>query len=66
MPVKINYRKCKACKTCYNDCPGDVIGWDEDNNIPFVAYKDECWYCGNCDIHCPEQAIEVSIPPKFF
>ena len=66
MALKIDYKKCNVCRICYEDCPGDVIGWDEDKNIPFIAYPNECWYCGNCEVHCPKQAIKVSISARFF
>ena len=66
MALKIDYDRCNACKTCYEQCPGDVIGWDVDNDIPVDTYPDECWYCGNCEIHCPTEAINILIPPRFF
>ena len=66
MPIKIDYKKCNACKICYDECPGDVIGWDEEKDIPFVKYIDECWYCGNCEIHCPRHAIDIQLPLRVF
>jgi len=47
--------------------PGRIpIGWDEEKDIPFVKYIDECWYCGNCEIHCPRHAIDIQLPLRVF
>ncbi|MGI6317740.1 MAG: 4Fe-4S dicluster domain-containing protein [Dethiobacteria bacterium] len=27
---KIDYRFCKGCGDCYENCPMDVFGWDEE------------------------------------
>lgn len=64
MPVKINYRKCNACKACYSYCPSDLFGWDEERDIPYIAYPDECWYCGICKMECKQNAIELTLPPQ--
>ncbi|MFC1892242.1 ferredoxin family protein [Thermodesulfobacteriota bacterium] len=66
MLLKINYGKCKVCGTCYNDCPMDVIGWDDEKGIPFALYPDECCYCGNCELYCPVEAIEIMMPARFY
>ena len=63
MPVKIDYNVCKGCRTCYDICQFDVFAWDEELNMPRVAYDEECWHmCGICMMECPKRAIEVSIP----
>lgn len=59
---KIDYRFCKGCGTCYENCPMDVYGWDEERKMPYVAYPGECFFCCFCEINCPEVAIEVHIP----
>ena len=65
MPVKINYHRCNGCKACYNHCPADLFGWDEERDIPYIAYPDECWHCGICKMECPvEKAIELTLPPQ--
>ena len=66
MALKIDYKKCNGCKICYEECPGDVIGLDEDKEVPVDAYPDECWYCGHCEMHCPKEAIKIILPPRFF
>jgi len=62
MAVKINYHLCKGCKSCYDNCPGDVIGWDHERLIPYIAYQNECWHCGVCKLECKENAIDHTIP----
>jgi NAD-dependent dihydropyrimidine dehydrogenase PreA subunit len=64
MPVKINYHLCRGCKACYRECPADVYGWDKERDIPYTAYPDECWHCGICRMECPENAIDLTLPPQ--
>ncbi len=59
---KIDFRVCNGCGTCYDICPMDVFGWDEEKQMPFVAYPGECDSCCFCEITCPEVAIDVVIP----
>ena len=66
MSVKIIYKNCVACKACYNQCPADVFGWDRKNNIPYVAYVDECSHCGVCALECKSNAISHTLPPNCF
>ena len=68
-PVKIDAGKCICSQNnspqpwpCIVDCPGDCIERDKNNNLPTVSYPDECWYCGNCVISCPGQALEIVLP----
>lgn len=62
MSVNIIHEKCARCKACYRYCPNDVIGWDEKNNMPFIAYPDECSHCGVCKLECRTGAIYHTIP----
>ena len=59
---KIDYRFCSGCGRCYEDCPMDVFGWDEERKMPTVAYPGECRFCLTCEFGCPEIAIDVGIP----
>ncbi|MBA7685356.1 hypothetical protein ES703_93779 [subsurface metagenome] len=59
---KINYRLCNGCRRCYDNCPLDVFGWDNEEGLPTVAYPDECCYCGICELECLELAINVEVP----
>jgi len=64
MAVHIDYKACKGCKSCYNHCPGDIIGWDRERLIPYIAYLHECWHCGVCKMECEEEAIYHTFPPQ--
>ncbi len=64
MPVMINYHLCKGCKSCYNECPCDVIAWNEQTDMPYIAYPEECWHCGICKLECSVNAIEHTLPPQ--
>ncbi|MCR4420555.1 MAG: ferredoxin family protein [Clostridia bacterium] len=59
---RIDYRHCKGCGTCYDNCPMDVFAWDEEKQMPVVAYPAECTICCFCETTCPEVAIDVAIP----
>ena len=59
---KINYLDCIGWKTCYEGCPTDVFGWNEEENLPIVLYPDECSYCIMCEVDCDEMAIDVELP----
>jgi len=61
--VKIIYKNCTSCKACYNHCPADAIGWDEQRSIPYIAYPDECNHCGVCFMECKFNAINLTLPP---
>ena len=65
---KINYgprideRLCTGCGECYDMCPMDIFGWDEERNMPTIPYPGECSICCFCETVCPEVAIDVHIP----
>ena len=59
---KIDFRFCNGCGKCYEYCPADIFGWDENTKMPVVLYPGECSICCYCEIICPEVAIDVEIP----
>jgi NAD-dependent dihydropyrimidine dehydrogenase PreA subunit len=59
---KIDYRFCTGCGICYEHCPMDIFGWDEEKQMPTVDYPGECSCCCFCEVMCPEVAIDVIIP----
>lgn len=63
MSVRIIYENCSSCRACYDQCPADVIGWDKEKKIPYVAYPDECNHCGVCWMECKFDAIKHVLPP---
>lgn len=58
MPPVIDIDLCKACGTCDQHCPGDVI-FQENDKKPVVLYPQECWHCGACRQDCPTGAIRI-------
>jgi adenylylsulfate reductase subunit B len=64
MPPVIRVEKCTGCRHCYEYCPMDVFGFDEDKDVAVVLYPLECWHCGVCEIECPAGAIDVELPPE--
>ena len=65
---KVNYgpwidkTQCTGCGECYDMCPLDIFGWDEDEKMPTVAYAGECSMCCFCETVCPQVAIDVHFP----
>ena len=57
--IDINLDECKKCRTCVNACFVDVLRWNEAEQIPVVAYPEDCVWCLACEAACPAQCIEV-------
>ena len=58
----IDYRHCNGCRQCYDYCPLDIFGWDDDKGMPVVAYPGECRFCCICELDCLQKAISVELP----
>lgn len=58
MAAIINKNKCINCKRCYDRCPEDAFGLDEEGKV-YVEHPYECWLCGVCEMDCPAGAIQV-------
>jgi len=61
-PIKIDYQTCTGCRICYNLCPMDVFGWDDELDMPTVPYPSDCWFEGVCVMECPERSIDIRLP----
>ena len=59
---RIDERLCTGCGECYDMCPLDIFGWDEERNMPTVAHPGECSICCFCETTCPSVAIDVHLP----
>jgi NAD-dependent dihydropyrimidine dehydrogenase PreA subunit len=66
MTAYIDAEKCNGCKKCYENCPLDIITWDEEKNRPNVSYPDECQLCFICQEECPVDAVKVKVPIIFW
>ena len=60
--VKVDDDKCVSCGYCVEYCPRDVLRMGE-NNRPYMAYRDDCWYCDVCRFVCRTGAIELETGP---
>jgi len=64
MPPVIDLERCSGCGFCDEICPGDLIHMDDSTRLPVVEYPDECWHCGCCGMDCPEEAVQIVLPPQ--
>ena len=55
---QIDENRCKGCGLCVAVCPKNVLELDPNNKI-VVARLDDCIYCGDCEVRCPDFAITV-------
>lgn len=56
--IAINTAYCKGCEICVQICPKQVLVLD-DRQKASVQAADRCIGCLNCEIYCPDFAIEV-------
>ena len=57
---KIDEDLCNGCYICVDNCPTDVIRFDEGKGEAYVAYPEDCGVCFQCSDYCPTEAITVS------
>ncbi len=57
--IKIDKDMCNACKMCVDACFVDVFRWDDKEERPIAAYKEDCVWCFACEMACPVQCIKV-------
>jgi len=56
--IAINTAYCKGCEICVQVCPKKVLALD-DRQKARVRAAEQCIGCLNCEIYCPDFAIEV-------
>lgn len=62
---KIDRELCNGCGICVDDCPMDVIRFDEESQKAYIAYGKDCGVCFLCSDACPAEAIKVtSLAPR--
>ncbi len=55
--IKLNKSNCKNCYKCIRNCPVKSIAY-RDEQIHIIG--DECIYCGNCLLICPQNAKSIN------
>jgi len=56
--LEIRREWCKGCSICVAFCPKGVLELDETRTAVF-ARPDDCIWCGDCEIRCPDLAITI-------
>lgn len=55
--IRLNKSNCKNCYKCIRNCPVKSIAY-RDEQIRIIG--DECIYCGNCLLICPQNAKSIN------
>lgn len=50
---------CTACRACIDVCFVNAIGWDAADDVPKLAYPDDCQVCCVCERACPAAALQI-------
>lgn len=58
MKLCVDTRLCKGCGICIEFCPKKVLELDAMGKI-LVVNEQACVCCGQCEMRCPDYAIEV-------
>ena len=48
--IKIDINVCNGCKMCYDACFVNVFRWNEEEDMPIVAYPEDCVECNKCEL----------------
>ncbi len=55
----IDKKLCEGCGNCVGTCSMDVIRFDYELNLAYIAYAEDCACCMLCELECPADAIYV-------
>lgn len=58
MTLAINQRLCKGCGICIEFCPKQVLALSDKGKV-YEKQVDICIKCGQCELRCPDFAIQV-------
>jgi 2-oxoglutarate ferredoxin oxidoreductase subunit delta len=58
MTLAINQKFCKGCGICIEFCPKEVLALSDKGKV-YAAQPDLCINCGQCELRCPDFAIQV-------
>lgn len=56
--IDVNAAYCKGCAICVQMCPKKVLEMN-DRQKAAVVLVDACTGCLNCEVYCPDFAIDV-------
>lgn len=56
--IVVNPVYCKGCEICVQICPKDVLHLDHRQKA-VAAAANRCTGCLNCEVYCPDFAIDV-------
>lgn len=55
--IEINEKYCKGCGICVEFCPTTVL--ELEGFVAKVVNADACIACNQCELRCPDFAIQV-------
>ena len=58
MALSINEKFCKGCGICIEFCPKQVLALSDKGKV-YAVQPELCINCGQCEIRCPDFAIQV-------
>lgn len=59
MALVINQKLCKGCGICIEFCPKGILALSEKGKVD-AKNPETCIKCGQCELRCPDFAIQVS------
>ncbi len=56
---KVAKSRCKGCCTCIEACTQDVLQFNDERQVAYIAKAVDCQTCFTCALNCPSGAIWV-------
>jgi len=57
--ISISQDACRGCQLCVDECPVDVITFDETEERASVSHANDCIACLSCSYLCPSGALSI-------
>jgi len=69
-PVWVDTERCKACDICVDSCPAGVLSMKPEASSTLgamisVIHPEACIGCSECELVCPDFAINVAEKKEF-